>query len=231
MQLSTIEDALRQVGLTPRGALHPQPEDKFPDVTPGVATRTIVLAGHVGPGMWQAFSQGGVPEAGTLDAWSEDALSRVARKFGGRAISPFKRPYLPFQQWARRAGPCHSSPLGLLIHPDFGLWHAFRGALIFAERIAIPPPDARPSPCDSCDDRPCLTVCPVDAFSDRGYDVPACVEHLDSSDSEDCMVHACRARRACPVGRSYRYETEQAQFHMAAFLRNRLREIGERAGP
>ena len=27
---------------------------------------------------------------------------------------------------------CHASPLGLLIHPDYGLWHGYRGALLFA---------------------------------------------------------------------------------------------------
>ena len=43
------------------------------------------------------------------------------------------------------------------------------------------------------------------------------------NEGEDCMTHACRARRSCPVGRAYRYQPAQASFHMSAFLRNRLR--------
>jgi hypothetical protein len=223
LQLSDIEDALRTRGLTPRGAFHPEAEDRAPDVTPGVVARTIVLAGHVGPDMWQAFAANGEPEPGSLDPWSEGALSEVAATFGGKAISPFKKPYLPFQRWARRAGPCHPSPLGIFIHPDYGLWHAFRGAIALPEQIDVPAPDIRPSPCDSCEDRRCLSTCPVDAFSEHGLDVRACVGHLVTNDGEDCMALACRARRACPVGRANRYQPAQASFHMAAFLRNRLR--------
>ena len=45
------------------------------------------------------------------------------------------RPWLPFQQWARKAEPVHVSPLGVLIHPDYGLWHSYRGALCFDTRL------------------------------------------------------------------------------------------------
>ena len=37
-----------------------------------------------------------------------------------------------------RAEAVAPSPLGILIHPDYGLWHAYRGALAFAERLALP---------------------------------------------------------------------------------------------
>ena len=30
------------------------------------------------------------------------------------------------------------SPLGILIHPDWGLWHSYRGALAFRERLDLP---------------------------------------------------------------------------------------------
>ena len=41
------------------------------------------------------------------------------------------------------------SPLGILIHPEFGLWHALRGALLFRDRLELPAIEARPSPCDA----------------------------------------------------------------------------------
>jgi hypothetical protein len=133
-------------------------------------------------------------------------------------VFPFQRPYLPFQRWAMRAAACHPSPLGLLIHPDYGLWHGYRGALLFAAALELPPPDRRASPCDNCADRPCLAACPVGAFDAAAYDIPGCTRHLARAPEPDCMHIGCLARHACPVGRDYRYAPAQARFHMLAFL-------------
>jgi Fe-S-cluster-containing hydrogenase component 2 len=104
------------------------------------------------------------------------------------------------------------------MHPDWGLWHAYRGALAFADHIDLPPPDLRPSPCDSCADKPCLSACPVGAFSTAGYDVATCVTHIPAPAGAECMNNGCLARRACPIGPQYRHTQEQAQFHQRAFL-------------
>ncbi len=136
------------------------------------------------------------------------------------ALFPFGGPpYLPFQRWAKRAEPVHDSPLGLLIHPEFGLWHSYRAALAFAERLELPDRPAVQSPCASCADKPCLTACPVGAFTGETYDVPRCIAHIGRAERGACIENACLARRACPVGRAYAYGPEQARFHMGAFLR------------
>ena len=101
------------------------------------------------------------------------------------------------------------------------LWHSYRGALAFAEAMALPERQARPNPCEICSDELCLSTCPVSAFGRDGYDIPACVTHLTSREGQDCMQRACRARRACPVGQEYRYVQAQASFHMRHFLRTR----------
>jgi hypothetical protein len=119
--------------------------------------------------------------------------------------------------------------LGLLIHPDYGLWHGYRGALLLAERLDVAPPAARPRPCDTCADRPCLaysaevgyeggSACPVDAFAAGGFDEARCLGHIGGAAGADCMALSCRARRACPVGPSHRYGPEQSAFHMKAYL-------------
>ena len=149
----------------------------------------------------------------------------MAGDLGAEALYPFGGPpHLPFVAWAKRAEPVSESPLGMLIHPDHGLWHAYRGALAFSDRIALPPRDARSPPCDTCLERPCLGACPVTAFSSEGYHVVACTEHIGAPSGRDCLDLGCRARRACPVGRAARYEAAQAAFHMAAFLRARRME-------
>src|SRR6185295_7693178 len=140
-----------------------------------------------------------------LDRWSRRTIDGIAATLGAIALYPFAGPpWLPFQRWAQRGDQVFISPLGILIHPDWGLWHAYRGALAFAEVIDLPEPYRRPSPCESCLDKPCLSACPVDAFTSAGFDVSACVGHISKPGGADCVRIGCRARRACPIGPQYR---------------------------
>lgn len=211
-----IHSALAAHGLIARGGFHPVSADDVPG-----DPATLVMVGNAGPDMWAAFDDlrdDYADSTNPLDAWITEVLSGVAADMGATALFPFGGPpHLPFQRWAQRAEPVHPSPVGVLIHPEFGLWHAYRGALVFSEKLELPQPIARPSPCDSCADKPCLSACPVSAFDGTAYDVPACVGHITGSDTGDCMGLGCLARRACPVGREYIYEPAQAGFHMRAF--------------
>ena len=118
-----------------------------------------------------------------------------------------------------------ASPLGLLIHPEYGLWHGYRGAILFGADALAKSGYTRPSatgmvnhPCDDCVDKPCLSRCPVEAFGPDGLAVSACRDYLASAKGrEGCMVSGCVARDACPAGRDYRYGEEQIRFHMKAF--------------
>jgi len=219
-EVETVFSAIRRTGLVPRGALILEESERageFADI------RTIVLAGMVGRDGWEAFAAS--PEASDgladpLDRWSRRLIESLARDLGAKALFPFGGPpFLPFQQWAQRAEPVHSSPIGLLIHPYYGLWHSYRGALGLSEELAVPDPAPISSPCETCSGRWCLKTCPVGAFSEAGYDVAVCVGHLKSTAGGDCMAEGCRARRACPVGAEHAYGPEQASFLMRAFLR------------
>ena len=153
-----------------------------------------------------------------MDDWTREAVTRLARDVDAEAAFPFGAPPLPFLTWARRAGAGHVSPLGLNIHPTYGLWHAYRAALLFPVAIDLPRQSAGAHPCESCVEKPCLTACPVSAFNGRTYDVPACAGHIASPDGTACMERGCLARHACPVGQGFAYAPAQAQFHMRAFL-------------
>jgi len=147
----------------------------------------------------------------------------VADAFDAALVRPQDGPpFAPFQRWAQRAEAVHPSPLGIAIHPDHGLWHAYRGALLLAPRLALPPRDARPAPCASCDTRSCLSACPVAAFAEppaaggARYDAARCAAHVAAPAGAACREQGCLARRACPVGRPY--PAAQQRFHMEAFL-------------
>ena len=212
----SLRVAITDAGLTLRGgfALEDGEEPK--------PARTIVMIGNCGPQMWPAFEAGRRNEAEPLDGWTRRVVDPVAARFGADAVYPSDRPYHPFQRWAQRAEPVHASPLGILIHPQWGLWHAYRAALLFAGPVAgLPVRAERPSPCASCAGKPCLTACPVSAFDGTRYDVPACGAHLLAGNQPLCASIGCRARDACPVAPEMRYSEAQIRFHMAAFVRSR----------
>jgi hypothetical protein len=219
-EVETVFAAVRRTGLVPRGALSLTDDERAGELAD---IRTMVLAGMAGRDGWSAFAAS--PEASDgldhpLDRWSLRVMETLARELGGKALFPFcGPPFLPFQQWAQRAEPVHSSPIGLLIHPRYGLWHSYRGALGFREALAVPEPAPVSSPCESCTGRWCLSACPVGAFSRVGYDVAACADYLKSAAGRDCIAGGCQARRACPVGVEHAYGPEQASFIMRAFLR------------
>ena len=220
LALSDIEAAIAPHGLAVRGGFKPGPEDGVPALADGSAPAAVVMIGNVGSAMWRAFDAAG-PHAGSdpLNAWSEAVISRIATELGAASLFPFTGPpYLSFQRWAQKAEAVYPSPLGVLIHPEYGLWHAYRGALAFAQAMDFGPRDDRPSPCETCADKPCLGACPVDAFDGTAYDVDTCIGHLSAPSGEECASHGCLARRACPVGHTYRYEPEQIRFHMRAFI-------------
>jgi len=223
---------LRVQGLTLFGGFAPRAADRVPRLPDGRAAATLLMIGNAGPAAWTAFAK--APEAADgaphpMDRWSKRVLGRLAEEQDGAALFPSDGPpYPPFVAWAKRAAPVRESPLGMLIHPVYGLWHAYRGALALPERLPLPEPEPRTFPCDSCADKPCLTTCPVSAFRPDGYHVGDCAGHIATPAGTDCMALGCRARRACPIGRDYVYDPPQAAFHMEAFLRGRRgRKTGE----
>ena len=227
-----IERTLAAQGLRLRGGFAPTEADGLPTLPAGASPAVVWLVGQVGSEVWTHFSvapylRDGLPDP--LDRWSKSIGNDLANTLGGVAIYPSDGPpWFPFQQWASRAEPVAASPLMLQIHPQFGLWHAYRFALVLpllqAEDVAglfaeanRPPTDV----CARCDDQPCLHTCPVQAFTGSSYRVDDCAQHLHTPQGADCVQGGCLARRACPVGADLRYEAEHAAFHMAAFIRIR----------
>jgi ferredoxin-like protein FixX len=206
--------ALAAHGLILRGGFHPLPHEAALE---GCAA--VVLVGNAGGAMWDAFALRIDGERNPLDRWTGSVIDPIADDFGARAVYPFGPGTPPFQRWALRADDVHPSPLGILIHPQFGLWHAYRAALLFHEHVDLPARSSAASPCDSCAGRPCLSACPVHAFSGSNYELAACADHI-STPASDCLSIGCHARNACPVGVDWRYPEAQTRFHMAAFHRS-----------
>lgn len=212
-----IAEAVRQHGLAARGGFVALPDDAVPECAADSPTATVVMIGNNGRAMWDAFGGPHVAGPNPLDRWTCEVIGPIARKHGARAVYPFDKPALPFQRWARRAWPLFTSPLGLLIDTEFGLWHALRTALLFDHVLPLPASVVGVSPCDSCVGKPCLSTCPVDAFSAQGFDYVGCRTYLATPTAHRCRDEGCGARNACPIGTSHTYSAEQSRFHMRAF--------------
>ena len=211
-----IAAALAVHGLAPRGGIVFGDDEDAP-------AKTVLLVGNAGAEYWRHFSRWRErqPPAleNPLDTWSRTVIGDVAKRFGARVLMPNDRPFAPFQQWAMRAERLKPSPLGILVHPEYGLWHAFRGALLFDVEIAVARPGASVHPCDLCAAKPCLSACPVSAFSAEGFAYERCVAHVRGPQGAACRERGCLARNACPVGESWRYPAEVQAFHQKAFAK------------
>jgi hypothetical protein len=220
-----LEAALAENGLVLRGGFEPQEADRVPAFPDGKAAQTLWLVGITGSEFWPAFAQSAQYRDGRpdpLDRWSACIGAALAARFGGMALYPFGGPpFHPFAGWAQRAEPLGRSPLGLLLHPRFGLWHSYRFALAFREPAADAIASSRASApvdiCLRCTGQPCLSACPVDAFTAGAYDVAACKAHVRGDSGGRCLQTGCLARAACPVGTAYHYAPEHAAFHMRHF--------------
>ena len=217
--IDAIDSALAGTGLFVRAGFYPGADVPAPDLADGRPAASVLLVGNAGNEMWRAFRRANPDLEGRhpLNSWVGAQLARAAAAVGGDVVDPMRPPYPPIQRWAMAAEGVHQSPLGLLIHPGYGLWHVYRGAVLLAERIDLPASRDDASPCDSCTNKPCLNACPVDAFR-PSFSPEACVGHVASPAGKPCQTRGCLARRACPVGRDWAYDLEPAAYHMAAVV-------------
>lgn len=228
MKATDLELALNPYGLYLRGLFELNDNDQD-DLTQPISKLTnksnlaVALVGNIGSSFWPQFSSAseytdGLPDP--LDRWSKRVASQLNSTLEISALFPSDGPpYFPFQQWAKRAEGLSPSPMGLLIHPKYGLWHAYRFALV----VSLDDPLTRSvasadSPCLTCIEQPCLNTCPVDAFTSDGYDISTCAEYLKHNLESDCSHQGCQARLSCPAGESYRYIDAQHLFHLSAFV-------------
>src|SRR3954454_3163001 len=145
---AAITEAFADTGLLVRGGFTAGADDRLPAGPSGAPARAVVLVGNAGGELWPHFQAGRRDEPHPLDCWTRRTVEPRAAALGVRPLYPNDRPYQPFQRWAMRAEPVAPSPIGLLTHPDHGLWHAYRAALpLDRSPAALPLRQERPSPC------------------------------------------------------------------------------------
>ncbi len=175
----------------------------------------IILMGNGGQALWRSIPSAQWQQADPIDQYSRD----TALEFAGRALAeddyrviyPGDTP-LSLQQLGSIAGWHTPSPLGIGMHPKWGLWYAYRAVLLTNDPLPEIVSPASPSPCETCSGKPCLSICPAKALSaTSAIDMTACAGHRLTPRSS--CADRCLARLGCPVATEQRYTLDQIQYH------------------
>jgi hypothetical protein len=146
----------------------------------------------------------------------EREVVAAARHTGARcvAVYPFVTggPSLNFIELAKVTGLGGPSIIGVVLHPTYGPWMAFRAALIIDVELDLPGGAIGFDPCPTCVPRSCIAACPATAVAfPAGWDIPKCLTHRVEVEA-DCAPR-CHARVACVVGPEHRYPDDELAYH------------------
>ncbi|MGH7779400.1 MAG: hypothetical protein ACREQR_06205 [Candidatus Binataceae bacterium] len=194
--------------------------------------RTIIVVGNGGGELWAALKRhagehpGWWQRANPLDDFTREIVEREilppAREGGAniRVVYPFMNnaATLNFIALGKAAGLAGPSILGVVVHPVYGPWMAFRAAILIDQAIDAPGPAVAFDPCPSCTVRSCIPACPVDAIAfPAGWDTPRCLTHRVEVEP-DCAPR-CHARAGCVLGPEHRYPADELAYHQMRALR------------
>ncbi|MFT7221969.1 MAG: epoxyqueuosine reductase [Candidatus Azotimanducaceae bacterium] len=205
----------------------------------------LLVFGHGGQNFWGQVSQRDTQTVDPLDTYSVECVADFLKR---REIKSFEFIYpagvlrmgdaqhIDLRRLGRALGWQFDSPLGIGIHPQYGLWFGYRvvvavsvainAAFPFDKPLDKPPNEAAlpdSHPCDSCSAKPCVAACPVGAVGES-FNLTACVNHRVQPGSE--CARQCLARAACPVGAEHQYTEAQVQYHYDISL-NAIREFAD----
>lgn len=241
------------------------PDGVINDFNLNTTDSSLLLIGNHGPSMWRQLQQRqqrlGRVFADPVDDYVQDIISERLRETlphqHGSILYPRNRldahlPHVPLQQLGTLAGWHHTSPLGIGIHPEFGLWFAYRALVCIdcalspatwadGQRSGIPKPanqlssqltepTTHTSPsasltiCDSCQSRACQTACPAGAITfGQLPDMQLCSSYRLRENSP--CANQCLARKACPAGEASRYDDAQTAHHYSLSLAGMRKRI------
>ncbi len=134
------------------------PEDIFP-FSDEQKTKTLCLIGNGGKSLWENLPHPIDVKTNPIDFFTQNKMQEFAKNSLNDEIEilyPNDSYTMPLQKIGRAMNLCTQSPIGIDIHPEFGLWFAFRGIFLTSEEMPIFKMEKSPAPCDSCSKKTCL---------------------------------------------------------------------------
>src|SRR4029453_16678938 len=123
--IAELTGALARHGLRLRGGFATDGERDGDLLAKVPWAQTLILVGNVGSELWEKSGAEITAMTGSdpLDRWTRQTIAPIPRSIQGTPLYPFDGPpYWPFQRWAERAEGVRPSPIGIQIHPKYGLW-------------------------------------------------------------------------------------------------------------
>lgn len=174
--------------------------------------RQLILIGHAGRLLWECVKASGIEGEHPIDDYSVRTVARWFTEFlpGRRYTLLYPgEAAVGLQQLGRLAGWHHPSPFMIGIDATWGSWFAYR-AVVLADTDFLPsPPAERLNPCQTCQEKPCITACPAGALADGSFSLSRCASYRLQPDS--ACAYGCLARSACPIGSAHRYDEAQVR--------------------
>lgn len=182
--------------------------------------QSLILIGHAGRRLWDALHEHGLETADPVDYYSTQQAHRFVADYldgaPGYLLYPSDLP-ISLTTLGELVGWSHPSPAGLGIHPDYGLWWAYRAAFVTTLALPTAVVHETQSPCDSCVAKPCVGACPAGAtHTTQPIHWHTCAHHRLTPHST--CANQCLARLACPIAPQHRYTTAQISYHYSRSL-------------
>ena len=181
---------------------------------------SLLLIGHAGKKFWESFSQvdGGMQKPDPVDSYSAELTEKTIEKYLPQVAKQLLFPMAdcPVNLMALgRAFNWHTtSPLGMGIHAEYGLWSAYRAVWWLDLEL----PDvlnqsvATQDICAKCLTQDCVTACPSGAITySKHPDLNRCADYRLENNSQ--CESTCLARMACPHAEEHRYTEPQMRYH------------------
>ena len=116
-------------------------------------------------------------------------------------LYPTKLP-IPLGSMGMRTGWSFQTPMGISIHLKFGPWFAYRTLFLVKGKLPLSEKPNESHPCESCQDKPCISACPSGGVREIGhFGLDECAHYRIEDDSACAFL--CKSRLSCPVGTEY----------------------------
>lgn len=187
---------------------------------PAEEFRQLILIGHGGKRMWEMVMRWvaaeGIVTNDPIDEFSKARMHDFLAAYQHRLIYP-STDSIGLQALGKLAGWHHASPFMVGINARWGSWYAYRALALADSDFPLTVPQDQPSPCITCDGKPCLAACPAGAVTAEAFSLGKCIAWRRQSQSP-CR-ETCLSRLACPIAREHRYTPEQIRHTYAISLR------------
>ncbi len=180
------------------------------------AYNQLLVFGHAGKQMWHALQQSPFRDvADPIDSFSLHAVqnyfSQQLPNFDYRLLYPGSDSIVPLQTLGELAGWHHASPFRIGINAAYGSWFAYRVVVLANTKLKTTANTDTPSPCLSCEDRPCISSCPAHALNQGDLSLQICIDYRLRAESR-CKSQ-CLSRLSCPIAKEMQYDSEQINYH------------------